>query len=619
MVDPASATFAGRSADTSLFVRRSWTLGAGAQLEVEIRHRGGSARWVEVALLLRSDLADLFAVKEGGSAPVGETTVRSATPDELRFDAVDGRRGALARVLFAGPGEPVELEDGLAWKAQLDRGGIWRCRLELAGVREGREVQPSPTRSWASVHRRSPARIDTDIPGLRRTFGRSIEDLDALRLVDPEHPDDVVIAAGAPWFMTLFGRDSLLTSWMALPVDPTIGLATARTLARLQGSRVDPETDEQPGRILHEVRLGAGPTLSLADAERYYGTADATPLFVMLVHELWRWGLPWPQVETLLPAVDAAMRWLIGPGDPDGDGFVEYQRATSKGLVNQGWKDSWDSIAFADGTLAEAPVALAEVQGYVYAACRAASELSAAAGDHVRAAQHADRAVSLQQSFDEAFWLPDARCYALALDAQKRPVDAVASNLGHLLWCDIVPPKRTSAVADVLVSRPMRSGWGLRTLATTMTRYDPLGYHTGSVWPHDTAIAVAGLRRAGHADDAARLASDLLLAADALAGRLPELFAGLTTVDFPVPVPYPASCSPQAWASAAPLMLVRALLGLDVDLPNHRISLDPVLPDGCARLHFSGVRLADHAVSILVEGDSVAFRDLPRGISVELR
>jgi glycogen debranching enzyme len=459
--------------------------------------------------------------------------------------------------------------------------------------------------------------VTSDVPGLDVAVATSLEDLDALRLVDPGHPEDAVVAAGAPWFMTLFGRDSLLTSWMALPVDPDLGLATARTLARLQGRTTDPPTEEEPGRILHEVRFGAGPSLSLADAERYFGSVDATPLFVLLVHQLWRWGSPWSDIEPLLPAVHAAMEWTAGPGDPDGDGFVESGPATEIGLRNQGWKDSWDAISYADGRLAEPPVALAEVQAYVHAALAAAADLSRVADDG-RAEAYDRRAEDLAAAFDAAFWLPDRDTYAMALDHDKTPVDGLASHLGHLLWCGIVPAERVEATADALVADPLRSGWGIRTLATSMARFDPLGYHTGSVWPHDTALAIAGLRRAGRAEDAAALSADLLAASACLGGRLPELFAGLSPDEFPVPVPYPASCSPQAWASATPLMILRALLGLEVDVPRDRICLDPALPQGCQRLQVSGLCVAGHEVSIQVEGDAVAFRGLPHGMTVEL-
>jgi glycogen debranching enzyme len=284
--------------------------------------------------------------------------------------------------------------------------------------------------------------------------------------------------------------------------------------------------------------------------------------------------------------------------------------------VNQGWKDSWDAISFDDGRLAEPPIALAEVQAYAYAAWRSGAQLAAAAGDYVLAAARAKRAARLQYAFDDAFWLPDRGYYAMALDGSKRPADALASNLGHLLWCGIVPEHRVPLVAAALASDELFSNWGVRTLGRSCARYDPLGYHTGSVWPHDTAIAVMGLRRAGREAEAARIACGLLAAARANGGRLPELFAGIGPADFPVPVPYPASCSPQAWASAAPLLIVRALLGLEADVPNGRITLQPALPATTPRLLVDGIRIAQSDASIDVEGDAVAIRNLPAGVSV---
>jgi len=317
--------------------------------------------------------------------------------------------------------------------------------------------------------------------------------------------------------------------------------------------------------------------------------------------------------------VDAALDWIEGPGDPDGDGFVEYERMTQDGLRNQGWKDSWDGICFADGRLAEPPIALCEVQAYVYAAWRAGAALAEASGDADTATRRAARAMRVASAFDEAFWLPDRGWYALALDRDKQRVDALASNLGHLLWCGIVPSARVPTVAGALVSSELASGWGVRTLATSAARYDPLGYHTGSVWPHDTAIAVAGLRRAGSTEHALRLGTALLAAAKASGGRLPELYAGLGPDDLGVPVPYPASCSPQAWASASPLLVLRALLGLEPDLPAGRIEIDPVLPEGASYLRVTGVPLAGQALSLSVEPDSITVSDVPEGVAVDAR
>jgi glycogen debranching enzyme len=615
---PSAAAFIGRTQDRSCIVHRSLRIGHGAVAAVEIKNRGTDARALDVHLRVASDFGSVFAVKEGRRTRDESVEHRVEGGRAIRLGDEGSPRGAVVRVV-GGADEllpPDGADGGFRWRVDLDPRSVWRCRIAIAAIREGEELEVTTELATGSGPKRRPPRVHSDIEGLALAFQRGLKDLDSLRLVDPAFPDDVLVAAGAPWFMTLFGRDSLLTSWMALPFDPSIGLATARTLARLQGKRTDPATEEQPGRILHEIRFGTGPSLSLADADRYYGSVDATPLFVMLVDELWRWGLPWDEVRPLLPAVDAALEWLASDGDPDADGFVEHERLSPAGLVNQGWKDSWDAISFADGRLAEPPIALAEVQGYAYAAWRSGAQLAAAAGDYVLAAARAKRAARLRYAFDDAFWLPERGYYALALDGSKRPADALASNLGHLLWCGIVPEQRVHRVAAALVSADLFSSWGVRTLGRSCGRYDPLGYHTGSVWPHDTAIAVMGLRRAGCDAEAATIACGLLTAARANGGRLPELFAGIGPADFPAPVPYPASCSPQAWASAAPLLVVRALLGLEVDVPNARITLQPSLPAGRQRLSVDGIRIAGSDASIDVEGDAVAIRNLPAGVSV---
>jgi glycogen debranching enzyme len=518
----------------------------------------------------------------------------------------------------------------LHWVAPIDPGEEWAACLEVAAVRSGEQIAPRyrcgqpaelavPSTRQAGWARQLP-RLVTDVPGLAEAYAHAGQDLGGLRLFDPDHPDDPLIAAGAPWFMTLFGRDSLLTSWMALLLDPSLALATVRALARLQGTEDVPETEEQPGRILHEVRFGTGPSLALADGDTYYGTADATPLYVMLVHELWRWGTPLEELRPLLGAVDAALAWLEGPGDPDGDGYIEYRSRVAGSLANQGWKDSYDGVSFADGRLAEPPIAVAEVQAYAYAAWRAGAALARATGHSVQASRREQRAEALQEAFDHDFWMPEQQAFALALDGEKRQVDAVASNMGHCLWAGIVrDPDKAAAVARWLVSSEMFSGWGVRTLATSMGNYNPLSYHNGSVWPHDTALCVAGLRRAGFVDEALQIAGALLRAAPSTAGRLPELFAGLSAEELPSPVPYPASCSPQAWAAASPLLVTRALLGLEPDVPSGRIELDPVLPSGTSRLTLVDVPLAGSLLTVEINGDAIAVRGLPRELALVRR
>ena len=298
--------------------------------------------------------------------------------------------------------------------------------------------------------------------------------------------------------MTLFGRDSLITAWMALLVDPDLALGTLQTLARFQGREVDPHNEEEPGRILHEMRFGEASSLSLGGGTIYYGTADATPLFVMLLGELRRWGLAREAVDELLPHADRAIEWIENFGDRDGDGYVEYQRTSDRGLRNQGWKDSVDAVRFADGRLADPPIALAEVQGYTYGAYLARAFFAAEQGDAGRSAELRARAAALKADFNRDFWLEDKGWLAMGLDRDKRPIDALTSNMGHCLWTGILDADKADAVAEQLLGPDLFSGWGVRTLAASMVGYNPISYHCGSVWPHDNAIVAAGLMRYGY-------------------------------------------------------------------------------------------------------------------------
>ncbi len=414
---------------------------------------------------------------------------------------------------------------------------------------------------------------------VQTALDRSVEDLGSLRITDPDHPDLDIVAAGAPWFMAVFGRDSILTSWMTLPWDPALARGTLHTLARMQGSHVDPMSEEEPGRILHEIRRGLDATRALGGRSVYYGSVDATPLFVMLLGHAARWGLSAEDVGELLPAADRALEWVEHHGDPDGDGFVEYHRKTDRGLLNQGWKDSHDSVTFANGRQAIGPITLAEVQAYVHGAYLARADLAKLTGDGPTAERCEQHAAALRTRFDDAFWLPDAGCYALALDGEKRPVDAIASNQGHCLWGGIALPERVHEVVAHLLSPASFTGWGVRTLADTMTAYNPISYHNGSVWPHDNAIIVQGLCRYGQFDAARRIATAIFDASACFEGRLPELFCGFTRQDVPVPVSYPTSCSPQAWASATPVGMVTALLDLQPDAARGTVRAANHLPE----------------------------------------
>jgi glycogen debranching enzyme len=414
--------------------------------------------------------------------------------------------------------------------------------------------------------------------------------------------------------MTLFGRDSLITAWMALPLDVELALGTLEKLAKTQGTNIHPITEEQPGRILHELRRGPASTEVLGGSH-YYGTVDATPLFVALLAQSHRWGADEQTVQQLIPAADAALSWINDFGDRDGDGFVEYERATDRGLVNQGWKDSFDGINDASGRLAIPPIALCEVQGYVYAALLGRAELAEAYGDPARAETLRSRAEDLRNKFAEAYWLPDKGWYAVALDGAKKPVDALTSNAAHCLWSGIALDEHAAVLIERLASEDMATGYGLRTLAASMGAYNPMSYHNGSVWPHDTAIAVAGLLRYRHLPGAVnlaeRLATGLVDAAASFDGRLPELFCGFPRSEFGAPIPYPTSCSPQAWASAAPLLLVRAFLGLEPDVPSRTLKIASRIPERWGPLVLNEVRLGDISVEISAEGKQSSVLGLP--------
>lgn len=402
----------------------------------------------------------------------------------------------------------------------------------------------------------------TSDPRLRRWLDRAAGDLAALRLALPAHPDDAFYAAGAPWFFTLFGRDSIWAARLALSQDPVIAASTLRVLARLQGTKKDPATAEAPGKIPHELRSGA---LSLPNEgvhlpPLYYGTVDATPLWVCLLADAREAGMPEGEVRELLPSLRAALGWMTDHGDASGSGFIDYVDETGHGLTNQGWKDSGDSIQWRNGRLADGPIALSEVQAYAYeAAVRGADLLDALGedgGDALRV-----WAADLRARFRAAYWVttPEGRYPAIALDAQGAAVDTLTSNIGHLIGTGLLDPEEERACAALLLGDSMSSGFGIRTMSSGAAGFWPLSYHGGSVWAHDTAVAVHGMLRAGLRDEAAAVARQLVEAAEGFDYRMPELHAGDTRTPGGAPVPYPASCRPQAWSAAAAVVCAHAL------------------------------------------------------------
>ncbi|MFI8593412.1 glycogen debranching N-terminal domain-containing protein [Microbacterium sp. NPDC078428] len=599
LAEPYEALFTGRAptrpgqVEPTLIVERHRFVGSGMREDIRIRNFASEAAGIDIQIIVDADFADLFEVK-ANRPPRRRSVSHDAVGDRLGFSA---REASLDRgVRVVAPGARAS-ERMLSVSAMVPAHGEWSTSIEVGGSDAGQD-SPLGFPIGMAVNHAEPARrmqswrdsvpnITVSDPSLAHALERSEEDLGALRIVDPEHPEDAVIAAGAPWFMALFGRDSLLTAWMTLPFAPDLALGTLRVLARHQGRKSEPRTEEQPGRILHEVRLGPNVSLAPGGEEAYFGSVDATPLFVMLVGEALRWGVPMSDIEPLLPAVEAAVRWILDYGDRDGDGFIEYERMSDRGLLNQGWKDSQDAICGREGLAAHGPIALAEVQGYAFAAFEAKAEIDQRRGRDADAATWREHAHTLKRRFHEHFWMPEQRYYALALDGRKRQVDAIASNAGQCLWTGIVEEEHAAAVVERLLSPELFTGFGIRTLGVNNARYNPVSYHNGSVWPHDTVLAAAGIAHYGHDEEARTVIDGLLDAAAAYDGRLPELFSGFDRTDKLEPVPYPASCSPQAWASATPIEILRIALGLRPDRDRHELIVKP------AAVRLGDVRIAN--------------------------
>ena len=564
--------------ETGMAVRRELFVGRGLEEAATVWNRSDREVEAVLELELASDFADIFAVKriEDLGAP-GTSEVAASRPEhwtEARtVEFAD--QGFPARTLVHLSPAPDEADGGAArYRLRIAPGERWQLGVAVqwllngtqevdadafeAGLRaDRRERDASLAAWWGSVPRlHAPAE-----PTLERTWAQSLTDLSALRMRWAR--GGIVPAAGLPWFMTLFGRDALITAFQELLLGPEAAAGALRALAETQAETDDPERDAEPGKIVHELRRGKTARIW---KDRYYGTVDATPLFLVLLSEQWRWSGDDRIVLELEHAARRALDWIDAFGDRDGDGFVEYLRRASHGIDNQNWKDSYNSMVFHDGSLARAPIAPVEVQGYVYDAKLRMAELARCVWrDEATAVRLEGEAATLRERFDAAFWLPERGWYALGLDADKRPIDALASNMGHLLWSGIVPADRVAEVAAKLVSGPLWSGWGVRTLAADEPAFDPLEYHNGTVWPHDNSLIALGLAQAGRREEAEHVVRALLDCAPFFEYRLPELFAGGERRTDEAPGVVPTSARPQAWSAGTPLLLLRAQLGLEPD------------------------------------------------------
>lgn len=413
------------------------------------------------------------------------------------------------------------------------------------------------------------------------------------------------ISAGIPWFVTPFGRDTIITCLQIMMLDSHPAVETARVFTQLQGRSLDPWRDEEPGKIFHEVRRGELANIRAIPHTPYFGSADSTPLFLIMMSEIVRWTGDLQLAREMTGAIDLALTWLDEHGDADGDGFIEYETRSRRGLVNQGWKDSGNSVVHTDGSLADTPVALAEVQAYAYYAKRRISALFGLLGMRERADRLAKEAEVLKKRFNEAFWIPSEGFFAMALDRDKRPVRTVTSNPGHGLWARIVDDDKAAIMAERLMQPDMFSGWGIRTMSKSSINYNPMSYHNGSVWPHDNSLIIAGLKKYGFNREAEKVASGLFEAAlhyDYY--RLPELFCGFTKRSINRPVNYPVACSPQAWAAGSIFMILQAMLGIDADAPNNTVYVNnPVLPKWLKEVEVKSLRVGDASLSLKFRRD----------------
>jgi glycogen debranching enzyme len=556
---------------------------------------------LELTASLTCDLAPIADVRSGRPTPPLTAVADSGGLRWRSHDgAPDGGLDAPAVVVHAEPAaDEVDAATGtLRWHRRLHAGDSLTVRLEVRAHGPEPEFTAAQAVPWSrpEVHCG-----DVRLPALLR---QSLDDLAGLLLRDGADPDgDCFLAAGTPWFLTLFGRDSLWSARMLLPLGTDLAMSTLRTLARRQGTREDPQTEEQPGKILHEVRAEQQVLADKSLPPVYYGTVDATSLFVVVLAEAWRWGAEPAAVRALLPPMQACLRWLETQAD---DGFIRYADSTGHGLSNQGWKDSDDGIQWADGRLAQPPIALSEVQAYAHQAATLGADLLDAfgleGGQHWRA-----WARRLAERFREHFWVQDerGRYPAVALDRQGRAVDSVASNMGHLLGTGLLADHEAGLVAARLSGADMDSGFGLRTLTSRSPRYSALSYHGGSVWPHDTAVAVHGLCRQGRREHAVPFLQGMVAAAPAFGYRLPELYSGDDASRMAAPAPYPTACRPQAWAAAAPLWSLVALLGVEVDVPGGLVRAPGRVHAGLGPLAVRGLRVGRGRLDVEVGADGL--------------
>ena len=580
---------------------------------IRVRRFGPCGRVIPLEISFDADFADLFEVRGERRSKRGTRKVAKIDTRTVRFSYVGLDDIQRLTTLHFDPA-PDQLDELKArWDLDLDAAERISIVTKIdCKIADQADEPPHILSAFRKVRRarrrrnREQACVSSSNELFDTVVGRAVSDIDML-LTDTEY--GLYPYAGVPWFSTIFGRDGIIAAIELLWTAPDIAKGVLKALAMTQATEVDDAADAQPGKILHEMRGGEMANLGEVPFGRYYGSVDATPLFVMLAGLYLKRSGDMETIRAIWPNIRAALAWIDGAGDPDGDGFVEYARMTERGLANQGWKDSFDSIFHADGSSAEGPIALCEVQGYVFAAKQGAAEIAHALGDDGLAQTLLREAEAMRQRFEEHFWLEDLGCYALALDGQKQPCRVLSSNAGHALFAGIASPERAARLARLLTEKPFFTGWGIRTIAQGQARYNPMSYHNGSVWPHDNALIAMGLARYGHKAEVLKIFQGLIEAAftDEFR-RLPELFCGFSRRRGRGPTSYPVACSPQAWAAAAPFALIAAATGLELAFGEDEVRLaNPVLPDFINDLFLHDVSVAGSRLDMRLSrsGDDV--------------
>jgi glycogen debranching enzyme len=615
----------------SLTIVRNRFVGDNMQETVVVENETMSTLSFTLAIDFGTDFADILSVKEHDvvlgrprqAEPLPPPAACRFEETENQFvfsDSAEGNDGARTHVVLSRRGScegncvryRLELAPRERWDVRIDvvpslEGEVASPRLIERHFGEERQHVSDAISAWRLSVPQLRASWDT----LQHSIGQSVSDIAALRMRGGAAGTIRLPAAGMPWFMTVFGRDTIITCLQTQLFGPELARSALEVLAELQAKEDDPELDAEPGKIVHEIRHGKA-------ARRwhpaYYGTLDATPLFLVLLSEVWRWSDDAAFVRRLREPAMLALDWIDRYGDSDGDGFVEYRRRSRRGLDNQSWKDSGDSQRFSDGRFAEPPIAPCEVQGYVYDAKLRCAELARRVWRERELAERLEReADELARRFDQAFWIEErGGYYALGLDGEKNRIDSLCSNIGHLLWSGIVPPERVDQLVDQLMGEQLWSGWGIRTMSAADAAYNPLSYHNGSVWPHDNSIVAWGLARYGRWAEAQRVAHRMLDVAHHFGFQLPEVFSGLPRAETPFPIPYPTAARPQAWAAGTPVLLTQVMLGLQPDLNRHLLTtiVPDSLPFWIGNVRLSGVRAFDRSWDVRLESGHLSIEEL---------